>query len=97
MAGYLYTPPTYRQFFVMKGALRSYIDVSTTVYRLGGTWFNVLVPGIDSPVIADLDVASDGTLCCFNTPAFVPNELHDGLAALLPADSSWTPGTLTAL
>lgn len=97
MAGYLYSPPTYRQHFVMKGALRSYIDVSTTVYRLGGVWFNVLSPGMDDPVIAGLDVASDGTLCYFGTPSVVPAELHDGLAALQPADSSWTPGTLTAL
>ena len=97
MAGYLYSPPTYKQHDVMVGALRYYVDTSTTVYRLGGVWFNVLMPGMDNPNPSLCDKASDGTLCYFNTPTVVPAELHDGLAALQPADSSWTPGTLTAL
>ena len=97
MAGYLYKPPTYKQHDTIYGSLRFHIRSCTTVYRLGGVWFNVQSPGPDNPNPSLCDKASDGTLCYFNTPTVVPNELHDGLAALQPADSSWLPGTLTAL
>ena len=101
MAVYLYTPPQCKQHFVMEGALRSYVDVSTTVYRLGGQWFNVLTAGMDNPNPADCDVIRPNTptqlRLFFTKPMVVPDDIYDELAALEPADPSWSPGTLTLL
>jgi hypothetical protein len=97
MAVYLYAPPSYEQHAIMHKALRYHTTVSTTVYRIGGVWHNVLTPGMGAPDPSDCDVTSTGLLCYFNTPVNVPSELHDGLAAIVPADSSWSPGTLTLL
>ena len=97
MAGYLYSPPTWNNVQLIEGSLRRSVTTSTTVYRVGGVWHNVLTPGMDDPIVPNCDKASDGTLCYFNRPTVVPTELYAGLAALQPADSSWSPGTLTAL
>ena len=95
---YLYTPPLYYRHQVMRGALRYRISTSTTVYRLGGVWNNVLSPGISNPDPAACDVEPrTGLRLYFNKPVVVPVEIHDELAALEPADPTWTPGSLTLL
>jgi hypothetical protein len=33
----------------------------------------------------------------FNKPMVIPDDIHDELAALQPADPSWTPSVLTLL
>lgn len=99
MSVYLYAPPQWQNVTVIAGmALRTKIPTSTTVYRLGGVWHNVLSPGMDQPVISDVDVDPDtGLRLYFTKPMVVPGSLHDELAALQPADPSWTPGSLTLL
>lgn len=93
---YLYKPPTWRNVVMLKGSLRAGITTSTCVYRQNGVWHNVLSTGMDNPVVADCDVVA-GLLLFFTKPMVVPDELHDELAALEPADPSWTPGSLTLL
>lgn len=103
MSVYLYTPPTWRNYAVMGGALRCSVNTSTCVYRQGGVWTNVQAPGMDLPVVSDVDIWVDpanaaNTLRLFFTkPMVVPGDLHDELLALQPADPSWTSGTLTLL
>ena len=82
----------------MEGALRYYIDTSTTVYRVAGVWHNISSPGEGNPDVSSCDIdAASGLLLYLNTPTAVPDSLHDELAALTPADPSWSPGTLTLL
>lgn len=101
MAVYLYTPPQYRQHFIMERSLRSYVDTSTTVYRIAGVWSNVLTPGMSAPDPRDCDVIRPNTSTelrlYFNKPTVVPDDIHDELAALVQADPSWSAGTLTLL
>jgi hypothetical protein len=94
---YLYTPPTWRNVVQLEGALHCGITTSTCVYRQGGVWYNVLTPGMDvfdTPIDTD---AATGTYLLFTRPTVVPNSLFAEMNAnaLTPADSSWTPGTLT--
>lgn len=98
MSVYLYTPPTWRNPSVMAGSLRCGVATSTVVYRLNGVWFNQMTAGMDQPVIKDCDIdEASGLRLFFNKPMVVPGSLHDELAALQPADPSWTPGSLTLL
>lgn len=98
MAVYLYKPPTWRNQATIRGALRYGVTTSTVVWRSGGVWFNSLEGGIDSPVDTAVDVdAATGLRLFFNKPMVIPGSLHDELAALQPADPSWTPGSLTLL
>lgn len=103
MAVYLYTPPTWRKVQLMQGAwaLRYGIPTSTCVYRQGGVWHNILEPGMDNPVVADVDTITqpNGTefRLFFIKPMVVPDTLYAELSALEPADPSWTPGSLTLL
>lgn len=93
MSVYLYKPPSWRnpaQF--EKSALVVGVTTSTTVYRIDGTWYNVQSPG--NEVDADVD-ARTGLRLYFNKPTVVPGSLHDELAAIQPADVSWTEGSLT--
>ncbi len=102
MAVYLYSPPTWRNVVVLAGALRCGIPTSTCVYRQGGVWHNILSPGMDVFDTA-LDVwvnpsnAGDRLTLFFTRPTVVPDDLFAGLAALVPSDESWSPGTLTLL
>ena len=98
MSVYLYSPPTWRHVQVMEGALRYGVTTNTLVYRQGGVWYNQEVAGIDQPIVADCDIdALTGLRLFFTGPVVVPGSLHDELAALQPANPSWTPGTLTLL
>jgi hypothetical protein len=101
MAVYLYAPPSYEQHAIMHKALRYHTTVSTTVYRIGGVWHNVLTPGQGAPDPAACDVIRPNTSTAlrlyFNKPMVIPDDIHDELAALQPADPSWTPGVLTLL
>ena len=98
MSVYLYRPPTYKMHQQMQGALRYYIDTSTTVYRVGGVWHNIANPGESAPDVSLCDVdAASGMRLYWNKPMVVPGSLHDELAALTPADPSWSVGTLTLL
>lgn len=105
MAVYLYKPPTWRNVFVFERghALRAGITTSTCVYRIDGVWYNVQSPGMDDPVVADVDVwvdpsnAANQLRLFFVRPMVVPGALYDELAAITPADPSWTPGSLTLL
>ena len=94
---YLYTPPSYRIVSLFPGArvLRFGITTSTVVYRQGGVWHNQSTAGMDNPVISACDVDTSGLLLFFDRPTVVPDSLHDALAALQPADPSWTAGSLT--
>lgn len=92
---YLYTPPTMRMVTMLEGSLRVGIPTCTVVYRLGGVWYNQATAGMDNPVVANCDVDPSGLLLFFSTPTRVPDTLQAALAALQPADPSWTPGTLT--
>lgn len=98
MSVYLYRPPSWRNIVPMGGPLNIGVTTSTVVWRQGGVWFNAMTAGIDSPVVASVDVdAGTGLRLFFNKPLVVPDTLHDELAALAPADPSWTPGSLTLL
>ena len=103
MSVYLYTPPQWLNVGTIEGSLRYSVPTSTCVYRLNGAWFNVAIPGMDNPVVANCDVWVDAansanTLRLFFTkPMVVPGALHDELAALQPADPSWSAGSLTLL
>lgn len=93
---YLYSPPTWRHVQIMEGSLRYGIATNTLVYRQGGVWYNQELAGIDDPVVASCDTdAASGLFLFFTCPTVVPDSLHDALAALQPANPSWTPGTLT--
>lgn len=99
-AVYLYTPPMQRLTYRMPGSvgLLFGIRTSTVVYRIDGAWSNVAVVGIDDPVDADVDTdAASGLHLLFTRPMVVPEWLHDELAAIQPADPSWSAGTLTLL
>lgn len=91
---YLYSPPTWRNVFSLSGALIAGIKTSTCVYRQGGVWANTLTAGPD--VVPDTEF---GVELFFTRPTEVPDALHDELAAnaITPADSSWSPGTLTLI
>lgn len=91
---YLYSPPTWRHVQAIEGALRYGVTTSTLVYRQGGTWYNQELAGIDDPVVKDCDTDPSGLFLFFTCPTVVPDSLHDELAALEPANPSWTPGTL---
>jgi len=81
---------------MMGWALRASVNTSTVVYRQGGVWYSQEIAGIDQPVIADVDTdAASGLLLFFSRPTVVPDSLHDALAALVQADPSWIPATLT--
>lgn len=102
MAVYLYRPPTWRKSQMMHSwALRYSVPISTCVYRIGGVWHNVMQPGMDDPVVDDVDTITSPNgmpfRLMFVKPTVVPDDLYDGLLALQPADPSWTPGTLTLL
>ena len=99
MAVYLYTPPTWRNPVQFEdSALVAGVTTSTVVYRLNNTWYNVESLGIDNPVVADVDVDDrTGLRLLFIKPTVVPGSLHDELAAVEPANDSWTEGTLTLL
>lgn len=98
MAVYLYTPPQWRNVQVMEGALRYGVLTSTVVYRQGGVWHNVMTAGVDNPVVADVDIEPrTGLRLFFTKPMVVPEDIHDELAALAPADPSWSAGVLTLL
>lgn len=101
MSVYLYTPPSWRNPAPMGGALVVGVRTSTCVYRVGGVWHNQMNAGMDNPVMANVDVIDipgAGSLRLFFTkPMVVPGSLHDELAAISPADPSWTPGSLTLL
>lgn len=95
---YLFVPPLWRNPVPMGGALIVGIRTSTVVYRQDGIWHNVMTAGMDSPVVADVDIdAATGLRLFFTKPMVVPGHLYDELAALQPADASWTPATLTLL
>lgn len=98
MSVYLYKPPTWRNVVPMGGALNPGITTSTCVYRQDGVWHNVITAGMDNPVVTDCDVdAATGLRLFFTKPMVVPGSLHDELAAIEPAEDSWTPGSLTLL
>lgn len=90
---YLYTPPQYKMVQMVEGALRYKISTSTSVYRIGGVWINALTPSQD--IVGECDVDPSGLVLFFATPTVVPDTLHDALAAVQPANSAWTAGTLT--
>ena len=91
MSVYLYRPPTYKMHQQMEGALRYYIDTSTTVYRKGGVWYNVQSPGESNPDVSSCDVdAASGMLLYWNKPTVIPGALQPELAA-------FGLGTLTLL
>lgn len=94
---YLYSPPSWRNVAKFPGAraLRFGITTSTVVYRQGGVWTNIQTAGMDQPVVSSCDTDPSGLLLFFDRPTVVPNSLFTELSALAPADSSWTPGTLT--
>jgi hypothetical protein len=82
----------------MGGALIPSIVTSTVVYRQGGVWYNIHSAGMDTPVVANVDIEPrTGLRLFFSKPMIVPEELFAGLSALQPADPSWTPGILTLL
>lgn len=95
---YLYSPPMWRNPSMMGWALRASVNTCTLVYRQNGVWYNQEIAGMDEPVIANVDVDSQSGMKLFFThPVVVPDWLHDELAALTQADSSWIPATLTPL
>lgn len=95
---YLYKPPTWRNVATVERSLRYGVTTSTVVYRQGGVWFNIQTAGVGSPDVAGVDVdAATGLRLFFTKPMVVPDSLHDELAAVQPADASWTPGSLTLL
>jgi len=51
---------------VMEGALRYYVDTSTTTYKLNGAWGNTQNPGIGS---------LDGATSVFDRPTIVTDAL----------------------
>lgn len=95
----LFTPPTWQLHTILESALRAKVTESTTVYRLSGVWHNISNPGYDNPVVANVDVdAASGLRLYFNSPTVVPDNVATDLTnngGLVPADPSWTPGTLT--
>lgn len=94
MSVYLYKPPARTETHRVAGSRGISHVVYTTVYRSAGTWVNAAVVA-DPP---DIDVDSrTGLLLHFTKPRVVPGTLHDELAALTPADSSWTDGELVLL
>lgn len=98
MSVYLYRPPTWRNATSLEGALIVGVTTSTVVYRQEGEWFNVAVAGMDNPDPAQCDMDTrTGLRLFFDKPMVVPGSLHDELAAVEPADTSWTPGSLTLL
>lgn len=98
MSVYLYKPPTWRNVTHLGGALYCGVPTSTVVFRMDGVWYNQQTAGMDAPVIGDIDVDADSGLTLFFTkPMVVPGSIHDELAALEPADPSWTPGELILL
>ena len=94
---YLYTPPTYRIVATVQNSLRYGITTTTLVYRQGGQWTNVQDPGMDAPVVANVDVDTTGLKLYFDRPTVVPDTLFTELSGVTPADPSWTPGSLTSL
>lgn len=66
----------------MRGSLRYHIDVSTTVFRKAGVWYNVQSPGTDNPNPASCDTdAASGLLLYWNSPLVIPSSLQPELAA----------------
>lgn len=96
MSSYMFTPPTYRFVEILQGSLRFGITTCTVVYRQGGQWHNLVTPGMDNPVIAQVDKLGD-QLLYFDRPTPVDGSLYNELSALTPADPSWTPQTLVLL
>jgi hypothetical protein len=94
---YLYTPPTYRMVATVERSLRYGVSTSTLVYRMGGQWTNVQDPGMDAPVVANVDVDASGLKLYFDRPTVVPDTLFAELSGVAPTDPSWTPGSLTHL
>jgi hypothetical protein len=78
-------------------SLRYGVSTSTLVYRQGGQWINVQDPGMDAPVIANVDVDVSGLKLYFDRPTVVPDALFTELSGVTPSDPSWTPGSLTHL
>lgn len=101
---YRFSPPTWNRILQMEGALvLNVCPVSTLVYRSGGTWFNVQMPGIGQPDVAtqvDTD-ATTGILLFFTRPTVIPDSLatdpNGPGVATTPADPTWTPGSLVHL
>jgi hypothetical protein len=95
---YLYKPPTWRNAASLAGSLVYGITTSTIVYRQAGIWINIQSAGFDAPKMSDVDVEPrTHLLLFFDRPSIVPDEVQPGLAALQPADPSWTPGSLVLL
>lgn len=99
---YLYTPPTWRNVVQLEGALHCGITTSTCVYRQGGVWHNVITPGMDVfdlPIDVWVDPGNPANTLTllFTKPMVIPGDLYAELAALAPADPSWTAGSLTLL
>lgn len=92
----LYTPPQWRAVAMMTGSLRVSVPVSTCVYRRGGVWHNVQVAGEQDvtgiDVWTDPDDASVQLVLFFTGPVLVPDAIQSDLAAITPADPSWSPG-----
>lgn len=96
---YLYTPPTFRYEEILEGSLRFGITTCTLVYRLGGQWYNLLTPGMDAPVVKNVDTDPvSGQFLYFDRPTSVADSLFTEMNAnaLTPSGylSSWSPGTL---
>lgn len=94
----IFSPPQWQNVIVIAGrGLRVSIPTSTTVYRQGGTWFNVLSPGMSLPDVSACDPSPDGGVMYYSRPTKVSDAslIADITAhALTPADPSWSPGTL---
>jgi hypothetical protein len=81
----------------VRGSLRYGVSTSTLVYRMGGQWTNVQDPGMDAPVVANVDTDTSGLKLYFDRPTVVPDALFAELSGVTPSDPSWTPGSLTYL
>jgi hypothetical protein len=94
----IFSPPQWQNVTVIAGmALRTKIPTSTTVYRQGGVWYNVLSPGMSLPDVNACDPSPDGGVMYYSRPTPVSDAglIADLTAhALTPADPSWTPGTI---
>lgn len=85
----LYTPPTWKKWGVMEGSLKYSVPTCFCVYRMGGVWQSIQIPGADNPIVKNCDTdAATGLFLFFTTPTVV----SAGLAAELVA---FGQGTIT--
>jgi hypothetical protein len=81
----------------VRQSLRYGVSTSTLVYRQAGQWINVQDPGMDAPIVTNVDTDASGLKLYFDRPTVVPDTLFAELSGVAPSDPSWTPGSLTHL